>query len=189
MKKNNADLAAKARAMSVAFRESILEAAEEELRQDLQAKGIDFDEEAARSQNVIEKAFQEAGIELSTSANEGKEHLGELLLLLRRKKKLTEEELALQARVPLKDIHQTESDPAFVPSLRTLAHLEDFFKLKERTLSILAGAVRVQRNVSEFREGVERFRWAAFSRGMGKLSREEKKLLAEIIRFLGDYTE
>ncbi|QDU70135.1 hypothetical protein [Engelhardtia mirabilis] len=189
MKKNNAELVAKARAMSVAFRESILEASEGELRQALQNEGLDLDEEAARAQDVIEKAFEKAGVHLPAPANEGPEHLGELLLLLRRKKKLTEAKLALQAGVPVEDVLRTESDPTFVPSLRTLARLEDFFKLKDRTLSILAGAVRVQKDAAEFREGVEQFKWAAFSRGMGKLSREEKKQLDQIIRFLGDYTE
>lgn len=186
MKKNEAELAVKTRALSVAFRESILEATEEELRKVLQDEGRDLDDEAARAQHVIERAFQQAGVALP---NEGPEHLGELLLLLRRKQKLTEAKLALQAGVPLEDVQRTESDPTFVPSLRTLARLEDFFKLKERTLSILAGAVRVQKDAAQFREGVEGFKWAAFSRGMGKLSREEKKQLAEIIRFLGDYTE
>ena len=189
MKKNEAELVAKTRAMSVAFRESILEASDEELRQALQDEGRDLNEEAARAQDVIERAFQLAGVAISTPANEGPEHLGELLFLLRRKQKLTEAKLALQAGVPLEDVQRTESDPTFVPSLRTLARLEDFFKLKERTLSIIVGAVRVQKNAAQFREGVEGFKWAAFSRGMGKLSREEKKQLAEIIRFLGDYTE
>ncbi len=189
MKKNEAELVAKTRAMSVAFRESILEASEEELRQALQDEGRDLDEEAARAQDVIERAFQQAGVDLPTPANEGPEHLGKLLSLLRRKKKFTEAKLALQAGVPLEDVQRMESDPTFVPSLRTLAHLEDFFKLKERTLSILAGAVRVQKDAAQFREGVEGFKWAACSRGMGKLSQEEKKQLAKIIRFLGDYTE
>ena len=39
MKKNEAELVAKTRAMSVAFRESILEASEEELRRALRAEG------------------------------------------------------------------------------------------------------------------------------------------------------
>ena len=189
MKKNEADLVAKTRAISVAFRESILDASEEELRQALRDEGRDFEEEAARAQHVIERAFQQAGVALPMPANKRSEHLGELLSLLRRKKKLTEAKLALVAGVPLQDVQRAESDPSFVPSLRTLARLEDFFELKERTLSILAGAVRVQKDPVQFREGFERFKWAAFSRGMGKLSREEKAQLAEIIRFLGTFTE
>jgi len=189
MNKNDAELVDKNRAMSVAFRESILEASEEELRRALRDEGRDFAEEAARAQDVIERAFQQAGVELPIQAKEGPEHFGELLSVLRRKKKLTEAKLALQARVPLEDIQRAGSDPAFMPSLRTLARLEDFFKLKERTLSILAGAVRVQKDPAQFRDGVEKFEWAAFSRGMGKLSKDEKKQLTKIIRFLGDYTE
>lgn len=189
MSKNDAELVAKNRAMSVAFRESILEASEEELRQALRDEGRDLDEEAARAQDVIERAFRQAGVALPTTVQESHEHFGELLSVLRRRKKLTEAKLALQAGVPVEDIQRSESDPTFMPSLRTLARLEDFFKLKERTLSILAGAVRVQKDEERFREGVERFKWAAFSRGMGKLSREERKQLNEIIRFLGDYTE
>ena len=188
MNKDDAKLVAKNRAMSIAFRESIRESSEEELRQALGDEGRDLDEEAARAQDVIERAFQNAGVALPTPEKEPG-HFGELLSLLRRKKKLTESKLALQASVPLEDILRAESDPTFVPSLRTLARLEDFFKLKERTLSVLAGVVRVQRETARFREGVERFEWAAFSRDMEKLSRDEKRQLAEIIRFLGDYTE
>ena len=188
-KKNEADLVAKTRAMSIAFHESILDASEEELRQVLQGEGRDLEEEAASAQDVIERAFQDAGVAVPTIPAEKHEHLGELLSVLRRKKKLTEAQLAAKARIPLEQIQRAESDPTFVPSLRTLAQLEDFFKLKDRTLSVLAGRVRVQKNAEQFREGVERFRWAAFSRGMEKLSREEMKLVKEIIRFLGDYTE
>lgn len=189
MKKNEADLVAKTRAMSVAFRESILEASEEELREVLQEEGRDLEEEAARAQDVIERAFQQAGVAFPTPVEEKPEHFGELLSVLRRKKNVTETKLAMQAGVPLEQIQRAESDPTFVPSLRTLARLEDFFKLKERTLSILVGAVRVQKDAAQFREGVEGFKWAAFSRGMEKLSREERKQLNKIIRFLGDYTE
>jgi predicted phage gp36 major capsid-like protein len=71
MNKNEAELVAKNRAMSVAFRESILEASEEELRQALRDEGRDFDEEAARAQDVIERAFQQAGVELPTEPREG----------------------------------------------------------------------------------------------------------------------
>jgi len=84
MNKNDAELVAKNRAMSVAFRESILEASEEELRQALRDEGRDLDEEAARAQDVIERAFQQAGVALPTTAQES-------------------------AGVPLEDIQRSES--------------------------------------------------------------------------------
>ncbi len=189
MNKNDAGLVAKNRAMFVAFQESILEASEDELREAFRDEGRNLDEEAACAQGVIERAFQQAGIALPKAAMVNQQHFGDLLSVLRRKKKLTVAELAVQAGVPLEDVQQSESDKTFMPSLRTLARLEDFFNLKERTLSILAGAIRVQNDAVDFHERVEQFRWAAFSRGMGKLSREEKKQLNEIIRFLSNYTE
>ena len=189
MNRNDTELVTKTRALSVAFRESILEATEEELRQTLRDEGRDLEDEAARAQYVIEEAFKVAGLVLPDVTGERPEHLGDLVCLLRRRKKLTEAKLALQAGVSLADILRTEADPTFVPSLRTLARLEDFFKLKNRTLSTLAGVVRIQKDAAGFREGVDRFAWAAFSRGMEKLSQNERKQLDEIIRFLGDYTE
>src|SRR5689334_18495245 len=116
---NKPELVAKTRAMSVAFRESILEASEEDLKEALRDDGCTLNEEAARVQDVIERAFQQAGVALPAHASKGSEHLGELLSLLRRKRSLTAATLALQAGVPLEDVQRTESDPTFVPSLRT----------------------------------------------------------------------
>ena len=192
MKENKKDIVAHSRAMSRAFRESILEVSEDELREVLEQEGEDFDELADRGQAAIDRAFRQVpGAEQKDSAEKSSMEglhrgLGALVTLLRRKKKLSEEELAARARVPVEEVRRIEFDASYTPGIRTVAQLEDFFRLKPRMLAILAGAVRVQRQ-AEFRAEVQKF--AALSSGMGKLSREEKKLLAEFVRLLSDYTE
>ena len=97
-----------------------------------------------------------------------------VVALLRRKKGLTHAELAERAFVAEKEVRSLEEDPTFSPRPRTLAQLEDFFRLKPRILAILAGEVRVERH-EVLRAEVKRY--AANSTGIGKLTRDEKRVL------------
>lgn len=191
MSNKKQDVMLRAKVMSRALRDSMLEASEDELRQVLEAESEDFDELTDRGQVAIDRALvralvgeEEEGRSVEEELHRG---LGALVTLLRRKKKLNEEELAAQARVPVGEIRRIEFDLTYTPRIRTIARLEDFFRLKPRSLAILAGAVRVQRQEEEFRAQVHKF--AANSSDMGKLSGDEKRLLSEFVRFLSDYTE
>ncbi len=191
MSNKKQDVVLRAKVMSRALRDSMLEASEDELRQVLEAESEDFDELTDRGQVAIDRALvralvgeEEEGRSVEEELHRG---LGALVTLLRRKKKLNEEELAAQARVPVGEIRRIEFDLTYTPSIRTIARLEDFFRLKPRSLAILAGAVRVQRQEEEFRAEVHKF--AANSSDMGKLSGDEKRLLSDFVRFLSDYTE
>lgn len=180
-------------ALSRAFRDSILDASEGELKEALEQEGHNRKELVRRGRAVIDRALaqirdhaQAAG-QTPFELKDLHKGLGICIQMLRRKKQLSEEELAERARVSVAEVRRIEFDPTFTPRPRTLYQLENFFKLKPRSLGVLSGAIRAQGEGEAFREGVRRF--AALSSGMGKLTREEKRLLAEFFKLLDSHTE
>lgn len=171
--------------MSETLREMLLETPETELRELIAESRHNFNELAARGRAAAQRALTHSPEE-TLRVEDLHRGLGALITMLRRREQLSPERLALQARIDPLELRQIELDAHFMPSPRTIANLEDFFKLKARSLAILAGAIRVHR-VDELRAKVQRF--AAMSSGMAKLSKEEKQLLAEFVKMLSDYTE
>lgn len=169
--------------MSRALRDVFLETPESELRDVLAEAGMDFDALAARGRAVGLRAL--AGTREDTGQVEDLHRgLGALVRLLRRRDNLTLEQLAAAARVDPSELRSIESNPSFDPNPRTIFQIEQFFRLPARSLVVLSGAVRVE---SEIREEVLRF--AASSKDISKLSREEKKLLAQFVQFLSEHTD
>lgn len=171
--------------MATALREMLLEASEAELRELVTESGHEFADLAARGRAAAQRALTKTTQE-SVQVEQLHRGLGTLVFMLRRREQLSPEKLALQARIDPHELRRIESDTHFTPSPRTIAHLEDFFKLKPRSLAILAGSVRVQRG-AELTAEVQRF--AAMSSGMAKLSKEEKRLLATFVKLLSEYTK
>jgi transcriptional regulator with XRE-family HTH domain len=100
--------------------------------------------------------------------------------LLRRKHNLTVEELAKRADIERTEIIAMERNSGYRPSPRTLHKLSQFYKIPERRLLVLAGALKDVPH--EFRDEASRF--AAQSESFATLTGEEKKALDEFMRFL-----
>jgi hypothetical protein len=103
-----------------------------------------------------------------------------LMAILRRSKDMEIPELALSAQVNPKELTRVESEPGYIPSPRTIVQLESFFRLPKDTLSRLSGAVT--KGSDAFQGDLLKF--AACSKGMGKLTSEEKKLLNAFVKHL-----
>lgn len=102
--------------------------------------------------------------------------------LLRRKKGMEITELAMHVQVDVDELVRIEESPGYLPAPRTLFQLERFFGLPTDTLSRLSGAV------SDAQSGIqnELLKFAACSDGMGKLTKDEKKLLNEFVHHLAN---
>ena len=173
-----------------AFESFGLDASERELDEALIAAGENPNELLKEAGAAIHRALLDAKSVAGTSERKTiavspvalHRGLQTLVSLLRRKKGLSEEELAESARVDLDEVKRIELDSDFTPSPRTIYQLERFFELEPRTLALISGSITA--HSSEFTEGVLQF--AAHSKEIGKLNREEKKLLNEFVRFLSD---
>lgn len=168
--------------MNRALRDLLLEASEDELRDALADGGEDFDALAARGKAAARRALSHthnvAGIE---DLHRG---LGALVQMLRRRDRLSVDELARKARVDAAELRRIELDPMFDPNPRTIFQLERHFKLPERSLVVLSGAVQVDEDVRE-----EAVRFAASSDDISGLSKEQRKLLNHFVKFLREHTD
>lgn len=168
--------------MNRALRDILLEASEDELREALAGTGEDIDALAARGEAVVQRALSEvrdaAGVE---DLHRG---LGALVQMLRRRDRLSVDELAHNARVAASELRRIELDPAFDPNPRTIFQLEQYFKLADRSLVVLSGAVQVDDDVRE-----EAVRFAASSEHISGLTKEERKHLHQFVKFLTKHTD
>ena len=168
--------------MNRALRELLLEASEDELRKALADTGEDLDALAARGKAAAQRALSE------TSDGAGVEDLhrglGALLQMLRRREHLSIDELAQKARVAASELRRIELDPAFDPNPRTIFQIAQYFKLPERSLVVLSGAVIVDDDVRE-----EAVRFAASSEDISGLTKEQRKLLNHFVKFLREHTD
>ncbi len=167
--------------MNQALRDIIIESSEEEIRDAVASAGGDFHALASRGRAVAERALAE--IE-SESAQDLRKGLGALIYMLRRRDGISIEDLGAQARVDPGELTRLEDDYGFDPNPRTVYQLEKHFKLPERSLVLLSGAVKVESAVRS-----EAVRFAASSESIVKLSREEKHLLNRFVRFLREQTD
>lgn len=165
-----------------ALRDVLLESSDGELREALDGAKESFDSLAARGRAAAQRALAES--DDATNVRDLHRGLGALMLMLRRRDRLSVDELAKKARVDADELRCIEQDPAFEPHPRTVYQLEQYFKLPQRSLVVLSGAVRVD---SDLRAEVVRF--AASSEHITELSREEHKLLNRFVKFLREHTD
>lgn len=173
-----------ARSLARAMRDSIIAAPESGLRAAFAAAGHDFGAAAKRARTVVERALKQVSESRAKSEEQQSldlhRSLGSLITVLRKRDHLTVEELAERARVDQKEVRSIESDPTFTPKPRTIYQLEQTFKLPERTLGLLSGEMK-----SSGDEVIKTaLRFAAKSEKFGSLSREERRDIAEFIKFL-----
>ncbi len=105
---------------------------------------------------------------------------GSLVRMLRRDRGLAVEQLAAAARIDPLEIISIERDPKYPPKPRTVHQLADYFKLPDRALVKLSNATTTHN--SKLTDAAVRF--AANSEKVKELSREERRALAEFVKFL-----
>ncbi len=99
---------------------------------------------------------------------------------LRRQRGLTVDELAEELGIDRDDVVAMERSRGYRPRPLTLHKLSKFYGIPPARLSILAGATReVPESIQE-----QAARFAAQSESFAKLTREEKKLLDDFVKFL-----
>lgn len=186
------DRANKEMALSRSLRDIVLDADSSSLSEIISELGIDPCDIAERGRMAAARALQQtaSNIKIDSSADSidwTKLHdaLGALVQLLRKRDNLSEEELADRARVDVNEIRRIECDRSHIPAPRTIYQLEQTFKLPRRTLVKLSGLTKS--NSKEFTE--EAIRFAAHSKAIQKITRHEKKLLNEFVKFLSSYTD
>jgi ribosome-binding protein aMBF1 (putative translation factor) len=169
-----------------AFQEIAGKSASSDFRKILEEEGIDCEDLVTRGRACVSRAlahvFDEEDAERTSN-------LSQVVNLLRRSVDLSQSQLAEKAMVALEEIERIEENRSYIPTPRCLAKLEDYFKLKPRTLAVAAGAVSVVRDPEQFQEGIKAFRFAACSNGMDELSTKEQALLTEFVRFVAQFTE
>jgi ribosome-binding protein aMBF1 (putative translation factor) len=169
-----------------AMRELVIAADSETLTGAIQDAGIDPKDLARTGRAVAARALAQAADELaSAQVSDLHEGLSALIQLLRRRDNLSYEQLAQRARVDADEIKSIETDPNYTAGPRAIYQLEHFFKLPKHSLAKLAGLTRHQS--SDFREEVMRF--AAHSKTMHKLTRDETRILNAFVKFLGKDAE
>ena len=176
--------------LSDAFCEFVLEASNDELAEVLKEVGEDPNTLTERGRWIASAALQEFGRRQEARRRESElvkvlhEGLGTLVQLLRRQGGLTQGDLASAARIDVSEVRAIEADPSFEPNPRTVFQLEKYFQLPERTLVKLSG-VTTSAN-TELAEEVMRF--AADAKAMTVLSKPEKKLVNEFVKFLSTWS-
>ncbi len=99
---------------------------------------------------------------------------------LRRQRGLTVDELAEELGIDRDDVVAMERSRGYRPRPLTLHKLSKFYGIPPARLNILAGATReVSKSIQE-----QAARFAAQSESFAKLTREEKKLLDDFVKFL-----
>ena len=100
--------------------------------------------------------------------------------MLRRARGLTVERLAKEVDIDRGELSAMERNPNYRPTPLAIHKLSNFYRVPERRMLVLAGAVKdVPEDVVE-----QASRFAAQSESFAKLTREEKKALDQFISFL-----
>ena len=164
------------------MREMLLDAPAADVDALARDSGLDTRNLAEIGRNAVNSAIAQhkQNCEKEASVTVLHKGLNSLLIMLRRRDNLDEAELALKARIDESEIRRIEFDSSFLPSPRTIYNLEKAFSLPSGVLAKLSGAIvhhspSMENRVMEF---------AANAKSMGKLSREEKKLLNAFVKFL-----
>lgn len=174
-----------------AFCEMVLEASDTDAEEIILSLGKDSEELETQAREAWTKALSEnIGNAIGPADSQSDQSKSQpssvqrgfssLMAILRRSKDMEIPELALSAQVNPKELARVEGEPGYIPSPRTIVQLETFFRLPKDTLGRISGAVS---KGSEVFEG-DLLRFAACSKGMGKLTKEEKQLLHEFVKHL-----
>ena len=144
----------------------------------------DYDGHSLSMLNRIAKCLKQKMTVLMTtdddSVDEVRYVFREVIRGLRRERGLTVEGLAKKLDLDRDEVVAMERNNGYRPSPLTLHKLSKFFGMPHERLGVLAGAVT--EIPGEFREQASRF--AAKSDSFTKLSREEKRILDDFVRFL-----
>ena len=145
--------------------------AEEENGCIVSAIGLDllFSKQKESSRQAGESAREPVRLAFST-----------LISYRRRALRLTIESLAEKAKVDVDELLQIEEDTGYVPEARTVHQLANELKLPIPQLLVLSGNARSAN--SELTEAAVRF--AARSRAVEKLNREQSEALNEFVKVL-----
>ncbi len=175
-----------------AFCELILEAGEAEVDAVIRAFNRDPQQLSDEAKRTIEAALAASEAKIIPFGSysppdhvvEGQpdQGFGRLMQMLRRRENLKIEELSKKADISVNEIHLIEESPGYLPKPRTLFQLERFFKLPTDSLARFSGVIIKKDREHE----AERFRFAACSNGMGKLTKDEKDLLAQFVKHLSE---
>ena len=122
---------------------------------------------------------------LSSQIDASRPHqgFGRFVQMFRRREELSIEELSKKADVSAAELRQIEGETGQMPKPRTLFQLERFFKLPPDSLGKFSGAVICGSTTTS---DDKLLRFAACSDGMGKLSKDEKHLLAQFVKHLAE---
>ena len=163
-----------------AMREMLIEAPPSEIAALAEENGSSLNSWAEVSKRATKKAL--ARSKQGTAENIVPMHKGlsSFLVMLRRRDGIDEEELARKANVEEAEIRRIEFDPAYDPSPRTVFNLERAFSLPAGVLAKLTGAIK--HSSPEIEQRAVQF--AANAKSIGKLSKDERQLLSEFVKFL-----
>ncbi len=172
-----------------AFCDLILDADEAEIDRIIVAFRQDPQECAAESKRVVNAALAAPEAKIiplpgspPPPAQADRKGFGRLVQMFRRREELSIAELAERADVSADELHQIEQQAGYLPKPRTLFQLEHFFGLAPDFLGRLSGVI-VDAETNDD-AGEELLRFAACADGMGKLTRDEKYLLAQFVSHL-----
>jgi transcriptional regulator with XRE-family HTH domain len=178
--------------LSRTLRDVVLDADSSSLREVIAELGIDPKDVVRRGKMAAARALQRTASAAKSDRHDSgtdwtqlHEALSALVQLLRKRDNLSEEELAKHARIDVTEIRRIECDRSYIPPPRTIYQLEQTFKLPRRTLVKLSGLTKA--HSKEFTE--EAVRFAAHSKAIQKISRHERRLLNEFVKFLSSYTD
>ena len=145
---------------------------------------VDGEDADAVEEVAPELAVLDRRGEIPGDVNDLHRGLGALIHMLRRNERLSVDELAQNARVAATELHSIERDPTFDPNPRTIFQLEQYFNLQDRSLVLLSGAVNVDAAVRE-----KALRFAAHSERIQELTRNERKLINQFVKFLSEHID
>ena len=179
--------------LSRALRDVILDAEPSSLKEALSELNVDSSKLAEEGKTAAARALQLSALsnvkERSAIETAGiyrlHDALSTLLQLLRRRDNLSQDELADRARVEVDEIRRIEHDRTYTARPRTIYQLERAFNLPPRTLVRLSGLKTAHSR--EFTE--EALKFAAHSKAIHKMTRDEKRLLSEFVKFLASHTD
>lgn len=168
--------------ISRTMREMVLEASPEEVKDLVRDAGLDAQQLAKTGRSIAERALREYRQSLTQTENTSAlyKSLHYLLVMLRRRDNLDEAELAQKAQIDESEVRRIELEPGYIPSPRTIYKLENQFSLPSGVLGKLTGAIKHHSPVFEERA----LEFAANAKSIGKLTREERQLLNEFIKFI-----
>jgi transcriptional regulator with XRE-family HTH domain len=139
------------------------------------------------SLSMLSRIAKALNCTLSVSMDNSLDELGprrlafqEVVRGLRRSKGLGVEQFAKNAEIEKADVVAMERHPGYKPSPLVIHRLSKFYKIPQKKLAILAGAIKDAPPKME----QETSRFAAQSESFAKLTKEERKILDEFVRFL-----